>query len=109
RNSTRAASTLGKFTRPRPVGVLLRPRLFRALDDALRHPAAWVAGPPGAGKTTLVSSHVAQRRLRTVWYRMQDDDADPATFFHYFRLALDAAAPGARKTTLPHLGPEYLL
>src|SRR5258706_15974333 len=105
----RPPSVLGKFTRPRPVGALARARLFRALDEARRHPAVWMAGPPGAGKTTLVSTYVEQRRLRTIWYRMHDDDADPATFFHYFGLAVDAAVPGGRKSPLPHLTPEYLL
>lgn len=99
---------LGKFTRPRPVGALARDRLFRSLDLALRHPAAWVSGPPGAGKTTLASTYIAERKLRTLWYRLQDDDADPATFFHYFGLALQAAAPGRGRTPLPHVTPEYL-
>ncbi len=102
-------ATLGKFTRPRPVGALARAPLFRALDEARRHPAVWVAGPPGAGKTTLVSTYVEQRRLRTIWYRVHDDDADPATFFHYFGLAVAAAVPGGLKSPLPHLTPEYLL
>ena len=38
-------STLGKFTRPRPVGALLRQRLFTAMDAARRHPAVWISGP----------------------------------------------------------------
>ena len=79
------------------------------LDSARLHPAAWVAGPPGAGKTTLVSTYVARRRLRTVWYPVHADDEDPATFFHYFGLAVGAAAPGRRKAALPHLTAEYLL
>jgi LuxR family transcriptional regulator, maltose regulon positive regulatory protein len=94
--------------RPRPVGALARARLFRALDEARRRPAVWVAGPPGAGKTTLVSTYVEERRLRTVWYRVQDEDADPATFFHYFGLAVEAAAHGRRRAPLPHLTAEYL-
>jgi LuxR family maltose regulon positive regulatory protein len=100
--------TLGKFTRPQPVGALARPRLFRALDEARQHPAVWVAGSPGAGKTTLVSTYLMQRHLRTIWYRVQDDDADPASFFHYFGLAVGAAAPSKRAALLPHLTPEYL-
>ena len=106
--SKRPAPLLGKFTRPRPVGALARTRLFEKLDDARRHPAVWVAGPPGAGKTTLVSTYVAQRKLRTVWYRVHADDEDPATFFHYFGLAVADAAPGRRKAPLPHPAPEYL-
>lgn len=109
RTLERRPSALGKFTRPRPVGALARTRLFHALDEVCRHPAAWVAGPPGAGKTTLVSTYVAQRRLRSVWYRVQEDDGDPATFFHYFGLAVEAAAPGRRGAPLPHFTPEYLL
>jgi len=108
RAAERRAAALGKFTRPRPVGTLTRPRLFRALDQALRHPAAWVCGPPGAGKTTLASTYVAERRLRTLWYRLQDEDADPATFFHYFALAVAATARGGAKAALPHLTAEYL-
>jgi DNA-binding SARP family transcriptional activator len=108
RRAEQRAFVLGKLTRPRPVGALPRARLFRALDLALRHPVAWVSGPPGSGKTTLASTYVAERRLRTLWYRLQDDDADPATFFHYFGLALEAAAPGRGRTPLPHLTPEYL-
>ena len=101
-------SLLGKFTRPRPVGALPRARLFRALDLALRHPVAWVSGPPGAGKTTLASAYVVERKLRTLWYRLQDEDADPASFFHYFGLALAAATPGRAKKPLPHLTQDYL-
>ena len=102
-------SALGKFTRPQPAGALARERLFRALDELRGHPAAWIAGAPGSGKTTLASTYVRQRRLRTLWYRVQEEDADPATFFHYFGLAVAAAAPGSRAAALPHLAPEYLL
>ena len=103
----RPAPALGKFTRPRPVGVLPRTRLFRALDAARKRPAIWVAAPPGAGKTTLASTYVAQRRARTIWYRIHEDDADPASFFHYFGLAVEAQARVG--TALPRFTAEYLL
>src|SRR5262245_89381 len=101
--ATPRPALLGKLTRPRPVGALARERLFRALDRARRHPAVWIAGPPGAGKTTLVSTYVETRRAPGLWYRIQADDADPATFFHYFGLAVEATARGSRKAALPRL------
>jgi ATP/maltotriose-dependent transcriptional regulator MalT/DNA-binding SARP family transcriptional activator len=105
---TGTRSTLGKFTRPRPVGALLRHRLFEEMEQARRHPAVWVAGQPGCGKTTLVSTYLAHRRLPCVWYRMHPDDSDPATFFHYFAQALEQTAPRPRTVPLPHLTPEFL-
>lgn len=98
---------LAKLTRPQPTQALDRVRLFRLLDRARRHPVVWVAGPPGAGKTTLVSTYLVQRRLRTVWYQVDEGDRDIATFFHYLGLAVGGAARGRRKP-LPHLRAEYL-
>src|SRR5881392_1428524 len=70
-------------TPPRLSGVCERVRLFRVLDRAQRRPVTWVCGPPGAGKTTLIASYVAARRLRTLWYQVDPIDADVATFFYY--------------------------
>lgn len=105
--NTATRSTQGKFTRPRPVGALRRHRLFEAMAQARRHAAIWVAGPPGSGKTTMVSTYLAEGRLPCVWYRMHPDDGDPATFFHYFGQAL-GGAPSGRAQALPHLTPEFL-
>ncbi len=93
---------LAKTTRPRLTGVCSRARLFRALDRGRKRPVTWVYGPPGAGKTTLVASYLAARRLRTVWYQVDPIDADVATFFYY----LGQAAP-RRRTPLPLLTQEY--
>jgi DNA-binding SARP family transcriptional activator len=62
----------------------------------------WVCAPPGAGKTTLVASYLASRRLRAVWYQLDEGDGDVATFFYYLGLA----AP-RRRQALPFLTPEY--
>src|SRR3989338_5333051 len=98
---------LAKITRPRTATVLARTRLFRWLDRARRSPVVWVSGPPGAGKTTLVSSYVERRRLRCLWYQLDAGDGDVATFFHYLGLAVRKAAPHHR-APLPALTPEYL-
>ncbi len=97
-----------KIALPRPLHVLPRTRLFRALDQARARPVIWITAPPGAGKTTLASTYVAERRLRTVWYQVDAGDGDLASFFHHLGLAIDVAMPNGKKKRLPHFTPEYL-
>src|SRR5215510_5058332 len=94
---------LAKTTRPTlaPTTVA-RPRLFHRLDRARRRPVTWVWGPPGAGKTTLVASYLRARKVRSLWYQLDEGDADVATFFYYLGLA----AP-RRRRPLPLLTPEH--
>jgi ATP/maltotriose-dependent transcriptional regulator MalT len=96
-----------KATRPRVHEFVPRPRLFRVLDRARVHPVTWVWGPPGAGKTTLVSSYRAARKIPCLWYQVDEGDADVATFFYYLGEAASRATP-RRRQPLPLLTPEYL-
>ncbi|MBP2677191.1 MAG: malT [Deltaproteobacteria bacterium] len=86
-----------KITRPLLRGSLPRERLFRLLDGGRGRPVTWVSGPPGSGKTTLVSGYIAARKLPCLWYRFDKGDADPATFFHYLGIAAHAALPRKRQ------------
>ena len=81
------APTLAKFSRPRLYNVQKRERLFKLLDERRSHPILWIAGPPGSGKSTLVASYVEARRVPGLWFQADPGDADPATFFHYLRVA----------------------
>ena len=90
-------ASIVKITRPVLAGNFPRRRLFRLIDHARKRPALWVCGPAGSGKTTLVSSYLADRRLPGLWYRLEEGDADPETFFHYLGLAARNAAPRVRK------------
>jgi ATP/maltotriose-dependent transcriptional regulator MalT/DNA-binding SARP family transcriptional activator len=93
---------LAKTTAPTVAGTVPRARLFRRLDQARRRPVTWVWAPPGAGKTTLVASYLATRRLSGLWYQLDEGDADVATFFYY----LARAAPHRRRP-LPLLTAEH--
>ncbi len=98
--------SLAKITRPSSSGIAPRRRLFRLLDSCRGHSIVWIAGPAGAGKTSLVSSYLDARRLSSLWYQMDEGDADAATFFYYMGEAAKRAAPRRRKA-LPLLTPEY--
>ncbi len=106
RKRTASRRSLAKLTRPRLHAAYSRERLFRLLDDARASPLVWIAGPPGAGKTTLAATWLEARRLGAIWYQLDAGDADPATFFYYLRRAADAAGI-ATKTSLPLLTGEY--
>ncbi|HSL92397.1 MAG TPA: hypothetical protein VK863_07090, partial [Candidatus Limnocylindrales bacterium] len=98
---------IAKISRPVLAGYYPRKRLFRLLDECRKRPVVWVSGPPGSGKTTLVSSYLDVRKLPCLWYQVDEGDADVATLFYYMGLAAQRAAPRNRRP-LPLLTPEYI-
>ena len=97
---------MGKVSRPILTGIYHRKRLFALLDRMRERPLIWVSGPPGCGKTTLVSSYLEARKLPCLWYQLEAGDADPATFFYFLGRAVQKAVP-RRRESLPFFTPEY--
>ncbi|MEK7281695.1 MAG: hypothetical protein AAB037_05000 [Chloroflexota bacterium] len=77
------------------------------LNKSRGHPAVWVSGPPGAGKTVFISTYIGNRGLPCIWYQADSGDADVSTFFHYMGLAARKASPRNKKP-LPIFSLEYL-
>jgi ATP/maltotriose-dependent transcriptional regulator MalT/DNA-binding SARP family transcriptional activator len=100
----RVAFSPAKLARPVSAGLVPRPRLFTRLD---RGPAAtWLCGPPGAGKTALVTSWIDAGRRTAGWYQLDARDTDLATFFDYLDRLARQIAPG-RRARLPAFTPAF--
>ncbi|MCB1954167.1 MAG: hypothetical protein KDG55_00745 [Rhodocyclaceae bacterium] len=87
------ASRFAKLSAPDLFDVAPRERLFGALDKALRHPALWLSGMAGAGKTTLVAGYLGERQRPACWLHVDSGDRDPAELFRYLS-ALGGQAAG---------------
>ncbi len=100
------SSSISKITRPQALGIVKRERLFRLLDRGREFPITWITGPAGSGKTALVTSYLDARKLRCLWYQVDERDADIASFFYYMGLAVKKAFPRSKKP-MSLLTPEY--
>lgn len=96
-------NAIAKLLAPAPSRVLRRPRVIAALNRMLEASHGWVAAPAGYGKTTAAVDYLSSREGSSLWCRLDEDDQDPASLYHYLSLCLapeDAAA-------LPAFGAEY--
>ncbi|HRX71973.1 MAG TPA: hypothetical protein P5329_12555 [Candidatus Competibacteraceae bacterium] len=99
-----SSAGLAKFNQPWLPTVFPRERLFEQLDEFADRPGIWIGAPGGYGKTTLAASYMEARGIPCLWYQIDEDDADPATFFYYLGIAADPHGAGL---PLPLLTPEY--
>jgi LuxR family maltose regulon positive regulatory protein len=99
--------SIAKITRPGSSHIFARKRLFGLLDSARKFPVIFLTSPPGAGKTSLISKYLEEEKLAHAWYRIDEGDADFATFFHYMGLAAKHLK-ASHHTTLPAFSNEYI-
>ena len=90
---------LEKVRRPDPRG-LARDRLEQQLLASDGPPIGLVVGPPGTGKTTLLSRVAAAAAARSsenggiaAWYRATEDDGDEAGLVCHLAHAIGSALP----------------
>ncbi len=100
--------TLAKISPPLITTVFERKRLYKVLDDADRRPVSFFTAPAGAGKTMLAASYLKARHRPCLWLQLETDNADPASFVYYLRMAAQRLAP-RRAAKLPLLTAEYQL
>jgi LuxR family maltose regulon positive regulatory protein len=102
-----------KITCP-PLGAetLRRDRLLDWLHGKIHHRAVFVVAEAGYGKTTLLTDYSQRTRLRTMWYRLDDEDRDPVAFLNYLVAAGQTIDPAFAPTTaamLRELGTGTIL
>jgi LuxR family maltose regulon positive regulatory protein len=76
---------------PSHAAIILRARLFEALDEAMRRPLTLISAPPGAGKTALLGSWIGAGRAPgpVAWLSLDRADGDRRRFW---RAVLEALA-----------------
>ena len=82
--------------RPRVAhGPILRPHLFELLDAGKDDALTLVSAPPGYGKSVLLTTWLADRKLSFGWISLDDNDNGPEIYIHYLVGAIQKQHPKA--------------
>lgn len=79
--------------------TLRRDRLLDWLHTKVHHRVVFVTAEAGYGKTTLLSDFARRTRLRTLWYRLDDEDRDWISLLNYLVAAGRQVEPAFAPTT----------
>ncbi|GAB4508289.1 MAG: LuxR C-terminal-related transcriptional regulator [Anaerolineae bacterium] len=87
---------------PRP-DLVQRPRLMTHLNAGLHRKLTLVSAPAGFGKTTLLSTWLAESGHPAAWLSLEAGDSDPVQFLTYMVAALQTADGSIGQTVLDAL------
>jgi DNA-binding SARP family transcriptional activator len=79
--------------------TLTRDRLLDWLHVKIHHRVVFVVAEAGYGKTTLLADFSRRTRLRTIWYRLDDEDRNWVAFLSYLVAAGRAHDPAFAEST----------
>jgi len=79
--------------------TLARTRLLDWLDVKIHSRVVFVIGDAGYGKTTLLADFTRRTRLRTLWYRIDEEDRDWVGFLSHLVAAGREHDPGFAPST----------
>ena len=88
--------------------TLARHRLLDWLALKVHHRIILVLADAGYGKTTLLADFSSRTRLRTLWYRLDEDDRDWISFLHHLVAAGREADPAFAPNTAALLADKSL-
>ncbi len=88
--------------------TLARHRLLDWLAAKIHHRIILVLADAGYGKTTLLADFAGRTRLRTLWYRLDEDDRDWISVLHHLVAAGREADPTFAPNTAAMLADKSL-
>jgi ATP/maltotriose-dependent transcriptional regulator MalT/DNA-binding SARP family transcriptional activator len=72
-----------KLTAPHNDGTIIRERLLSLLNQSAKKKLTMIVAGAGYGKTTLAAQAISRSDVKTIWYRLDESDADFIIFFNY--------------------------
>jgi LuxR family maltose regulon positive regulatory protein len=82
------------FTPPIRPELVPRPRLTAMLNAGIQRKFILISAPAGFGKTTLLSTWLAECQCPVAWVTLDAGDNDPVRFLSYVIAALQSVSPG---------------
>ena len=92
-----------KFARPRLERISLRLDTLAAFESATKRRLTVVCAPAGYGKTTMAAAALERLALKSVWYKLDGLDRDPAAFLGALVEAFQQHAPAFGEAILQRL------